>query len=1165
MSNSAPAAVSGPPPLPSPRRTRSQRLTVSSPRRGPHPQGSSGATICLPIRDRNAYIHDDKCCTCGPTVKCITARCKCRAAGRVCKSTCCSKKCENQSEDPPVPVVAAQEQPQVSQLSTDDDVVHDDNNAPAPVNETTQQSQSDSSGSTTQVEISDLHPTIQKLAAVSDGHTISSSDGKLETGGVADDAVWLQRWDDVTCRPVRLYTLPEGKIGERFLILLATLIESVPERTHNWNVVTTFINVVLQKDPLVEGAPGIRELINERLNAWDSQRFEMLVSECVRCQKSLLYTAREEHSIEQRYELIEMLVNNRLTGPAAKMLFETQESKVLRPTDIDAKSGLPVLEVLKTKHPELTIPDPEVLEDYGGPPPDLPIIQVTDKSIKTVAGMMKGSGGLNGVDGVTLSDWLCSRKAASKRLRDALVKFTNWSFNNYTPWASHRELVACRLVALDKEPGVRPIGIGDIFRRFIAKVLLLHTGTEAMEACGADQLASGIPAGVEAGITYMRTKWEDFADDDDFGCMQFDAENGFCMMNRLHLLWTIRHRWCSAYHFSHNCYQNATTLRILPFETGQDVVDLLSRNGVIQGCPFAMIAYGIGTLPMLDELNKYLAQVEEDDDGDPSSKGKVMFADDLTVCGSMKVLEGAAEVVNNYGAPRGYFNNDEKTEVLVRANNHSLPKAEAILGSRFKIVTSARHLGGYLCSNPDDMEQHIGELTEQWERELEILSAFALHHPQAGHTIMQKVLQAKWTHTLRSNPGAGPLFEQLSFDVKNKYLPALFGDFIDDPQVRDDRFNQATLPYKYGGLSIMDPVREADRCHSESLQLTDYLVKAMKNETAFDVGQCLSLAKATRISCRDSRRSMHQDRHAQLLSVATPAQQRVLQRATCNSNHRSVQPSTKWGTVIPRVAFRDQLNIDFGRVPIDLMRTCDGCGKEFTVSHALTCPLGGMAIGRHDELRDELGILCQQALTQTAVRVEPMIHPIQAEVTASVEDDDNSNAAIQEHNNHNPVPIALTTVRENQRRGDLDVRSLNENGVSTIIDITVVDTDSPSYIHLPPMEVLKKKAIEKRQKHEEACKQNNKIFIPFVMSVDGCFDEEAKGLMRNLARRLSEKWEAPFSVVANYIYSRMSVALVRANNRCLRGSRIKANFASKPFVIPRVEDDAALRAYRMLF
>ena len=46
----------------------------------------------------------------------------------------------------------------------------------------------------------------------------------------------------------------------------------------------------------------------------------------------------------------------------------------------------------------------------------------------------------------------------------------------------------CRLVALDKKPGVRLVGIGETLRRALAKLVMKVAGEQAKTACGNLQL-----------------------------------------------------------------------------------------------------------------------------------------------------------------------------------------------------------------------------------------------------------------------------------------------------------------------------------------------------------------------------------------------------------------------------------------------------------------------------------------------------------------------------------------------------------------------------------------------------------------------------------------------------------------------------------------------------
>ena len=57
--------------------------------------------------------------------------------------------------------------------------------------------------------------------------------------------------------------------------------------------------------------------------------------------------------------------------------------------------------------------------------------------------------------------------------------------------------MACRLVALDKRPGVRPVEIGETLRRALAKLVMRVAEDQSNMTCGNLQLCAGLEAGIE--------------------------------------------------------------------------------------------------------------------------------------------------------------------------------------------------------------------------------------------------------------------------------------------------------------------------------------------------------------------------------------------------------------------------------------------------------------------------------------------------------------------------------------------------------------------------------------------------------------------------------------------------------------------------------------------
>ena len=83
-----------------------------------------------------------------------------------------------------------------------------------------------------------------------------------------------------------------------------------------------------------------------------------------------------------------------------------------------------------------------------------------------------GAAGLSGLDAYVWRRLCSSFKSASKYLCSALAAVGRRLCTDSINPDHLSAFVACRLIPLDKSPGVRPIGIGEVPRRIIAKAIL---------------------------------------------------------------------------------------------------------------------------------------------------------------------------------------------------------------------------------------------------------------------------------------------------------------------------------------------------------------------------------------------------------------------------------------------------------------------------------------------------------------------------------------------------------------------------------------------------------------------------------------------------------------------------------------------------------------------
>ena len=183
-------------------------------------------------------------------------------------------------------------------------------------------------------------------------------------------------------------------------------------------------------------------------------------------------------------------------------------------------------EALLDKHPLGKLPDPSTL--LGSPPSTVnPILfdGLNADAIRSASLRTTGAAGPSGLDAIAWRRLCCVFKSASVTLCSALAAVGHRLCTEAIHPIGLSAFVACHLIPLDKQPGVQPIGIGEVPRRIIAKAVLHLVDLDAREACGALQVCAGCEAAVHA-VCQL------FHDPGSQAVPLVDASNAFNSVNR---------------------------------------------------------------------------------------------------------------------------------------------------------------------------------------------------------------------------------------------------------------------------------------------------------------------------------------------------------------------------------------------------------------------------------------------------------------------------------------------------------------------------------------------------------------------------------------------------------------------------------------------------------
>ncbi len=772
---------------------------------------------------------------------------------------------------------------------------------------------------------------------------------------------------------------------------------------------------------------------------------------------------------------------------ALDILNKSETNSILHlddPENPNDPNSLSVKDILINKHPTGQEAYRECIIDAEPQEPH-PIIfeAINSNSIRSCALKTRGAAGPSGLDAHTWRRLCTTYKGPSSNLCESLALVAKRICSTYVDPNSMKPLLACRLIALSKNPGVRPIGVGDTARRIIAKSITQFLKCDIQQACGCQQLCGGQLSGVEAAVHATKSTFEAKENE---AILLVDASNAFNSLNRQVALQNIRRTCPSIATALINTYREPTELFV-------DGNTLLSQEGTTQGDPLAMAMYGLATIPLIRRLEGHCKQV--------------WYADDSAAIGQIKQLRTWWDTLSKEGPKFGYFPNPSKTWLIVK---DPLSSISAFANTGINITTEGRPYLGAAIGTEKYIEEHVKSKVAEWTANTTTLSLFAKTQPHASYAALTHGLMSKWTYLSRVMPAIGQLLQPLDECIQTNLIPALTGR----PPPNTLETTLHALPARLGGLGISIPSKKADSEFRSSLTICAPLVEGIHSHDHVYSLETLNTQLDQKKNVRRMKNRENTSKANELKELLPVTLQRAMDLASEKgaSSWLTALPLLEHGFTLHKGAFQDALALRYGWNPINTPTKCS-CGKDFSTEHALSCAKGGFPTIRHNEIRDLTATLLTEICND--VCIEPTLQPITEETLRGATANTQDGARLD---------ISANGVwGGRQEKTYFDVRVFNPHAPSNKGSLT---------------SCYNKHEREKKRSYEQRIREiEHASFTPLVMSTTGGIGREATTFYKRLASLLSYKWDTPYSHTLNWLRCRLSFSLLRSSIQAIRGAR----------------------------
>ena len=881
-----------------------------------------------------------------------------------------------------------------------------------------------------------------------------------------------------------LFKVPSGKPGKAFVKELARLFASYGEESALEAIALkaafTLPVLMLQKPNPRSKTKEHSVHLQRRLDLWKKGDLNSLLLEGRTIQQQLRRSQKGTTGNYDKSRRFATLIKEGKLKAAIRLLHDNKVGSPLTPND-------EVIESLLSKHPPRQPPSTEaIIESSGSIDPVHPILfeQIDGKLILDSALKSDGAAGPSGVDAAGWKRLCSSFGQCSVDLCNAIAIVTKRICTSYVDPHGISALVACRLIALDKCPGVRPIAIGETVRRIIGRAILSIIKASIMEAAGPKQLCAGQEAGCEAAIHAMRDIFENKNSD---AVLLVDASNAFNSLNRENALRNIQKLCPSLATVLINTYREDVPLYI-------NDKTIFSQEGTTQGDPLAMAMYAIAMIPLINKLQ------------DPNVK-QIWFADDATASAHLHSLRNWWDALLKYGPAFGYFPNAEKSWIVVKDGNLEEAK-EVFQNTAINITTEGRrHLGSALGST-SFVENFVQMKIESWVGEIQSLAEIAATQPHAAYAAYTHYTMNKWNFLMRTIPGITDLLQPLEDAITTKLLPALTGRSAISSLERE----LISLPARLGGLGIPNPTQQADIQYQNSRKITAPMAALIIQQHQEVSEQPDSYQANTKYEIYKQKKQRERGKLDDLMNKLSPHMKKATQMA-CEKGASiwlTALPLDEHGFFLHKGDFRDALALRYGWQPTRLPKNCV-CGQPFTVDHSLICSCGGFPTIRHNEVRDITADLLSEVCYN--VGIEPTLQSLSGETLRHA-----------------------TANREDGACLDVVADNFWGRKQRAFFDIRVFYPLAPSYRRTPLESCYRAKENEKKRSYDERIREvEGGTFSPLVFSTSGGVGPSAAVMYKRLASLIAEKRDQSYSTTIKWIRCRITFALIRSAILCLRG------------------------------